>query len=265
MTRFLVHASAEAQDDRYYNKTLDEMDNLTLVRDRSGRGSRDEDNDDEQEEEQQGDKEEENEEADTRIKKRKSRHSNDHHDDAVPGRDEAEDEANDRPEPPKSDKQKELEDDWGLYRSRSPTGSESTKADEADETDTEDEEDARHDLHEAALEAEEYDYDKYDLNDAKNEKNSGEDGEEDDTQDIEEKADDDGDEAEDEDKRLLPLRTVEGQMMGDAEDEDEYDEDAIFAHLVFYIDTAENARKNGLATSEPDRDVTERYVSPFPL
>jgi len=32
----------------------------------------------------------------------------------------------------------------------------------------------------------------------------------------------------------------------------------IFTHLVFYIDTPENAQKNGLSTSKPSEEVRNR-------
>jgi hypothetical protein len=34
----------------------------------------------------------------------------------------------------------------------------------------------------------------------------------------------------------------------------------IFTHLVFYIDTIENAEKNGLTVSEPNEEVSARSV-----
>lgn len=38
----------------------------------------------------------------------------------------------------------------------------------------------------------------------------------------------------------------------------------IFYHLVFYIDTPENAEKTGLATSDPSQAVLDRRVNLFP-
>jgi DNA ligase-4 len=46
--------------------------------------------------------------------------------------------------------------------------------------------------------------------------------------------------------------------MGEDMDAGQYDEDQIFYHLVFYLDTAVNAAKNGLAPSAPQPDVGER-------
>jgi DNA ligase-4 len=46
--------------------------------------------------------------------------------------------------------------------------------------------------------------------------------------------------------------------MGETLAADEYDEDKIFYHLVFYIDTPENAAKNGLASSSPPPEVGGR-------
>jgi hypothetical protein len=34
----------------------------------------------------------------------------------------------------------------------------------------------------------------------------------------------------------------------------------IFTHLVFYIDTIDNAEKNGLTVSEPNEEVSARSV-----
>jgi hypothetical protein len=34
----------------------------------------------------------------------------------------------------------------------------------------------------------------------------------------------------------------------------------IFTHLVFYIDSAANAEKNGLQVSHPATEIVERYV-----
>lgn len=47
--------------------------------------------------------------------------------------------------------------------------------------------------------------------------------------------------------------------MGDP-DANEYDEDKIFTHLVFYIDTPANARENDLKSSRPSKAATLRYV-----
>ncbi|RXK40753.1 hypothetical protein M231_02005 [Tremella mesenterica] len=56
---------------------------------------------------------------------------------------------------------------------------------------------------------------------------------------------------------LLDIADEQGEGMGDAESND-YDEDKIFNHLVFYIDTIENAKKNGLTGSSPSSEVIER-------
>lgn len=37
-----------------------------------------------------------------------------------------------------------------------------------------------------------------------------------------------------------------------------YDEERIFTHLVFYIDTPDNAKENGLAASKPPEAAGER-------
>ena len=45
--------------------------------------------------------------------------------------------------------------------------------------------------------------------------------------------------------------------MGEA-DAHTYDDDDIFRHLVFYVDTCQNAASNGLEESKPVEAVTER-------
>jgi DNA ligase-4 len=271
-----LHASAEAQDDRYYNKTLEQIDNLSLVRDRGGRreaGSGDDMSADEdgEEEGEEGVEDEDDPQRKNNLggkagrstgnKKRKASRSNDGDDDDD---NDAERHArNDTHEPIKTDKQKQMEDDWGLCRSHSPTGSQSTKGDdgEGEETDTEDEDDGPsrpHPFFEAADDDGDEEYD-YDAEAASGSKGQDEEGGE--TQSVKEEEMD-----EEADKRLLPLRERDSEgtgpatTMGDAEDEDAYEEEAIFAHLVFYIDAAENAEKNGLAGSNPDEEVSERYV-----
>jgi len=61
--------------------------------------------------------------------------------------------------------------------------------------------------------------------------------------------------------------------MGEGEDANEYDEDKvrpgerpfiadlqIFYHLVFYIDSPQNAQTNGLADSDPPQATLDRFV-----
>ncbi|WVQ80875.1 hypothetical protein IAT38_002982 [Cryptococcus sp. DSM 104549] len=81
--------------------------------------------------------------------------------------------------------------------------------------------------------------------------------------DVENDADDqagDSDDDEPEDHhRLWSVRGVDHtpeEGMGDDPAAMKYDEEKIFTHLVFYIDTSENAHENGLQTSEQTGEVT---------
>jgi len=46
--------------------------------------------------------------------------------------------------------------------------------------------------------------------------------------------------------------------MGAEPGDNTYDEDKIFYHLVFYIDTPETAEQNGLTASEASPDTQQR-------
>jgi hypothetical protein len=169
-----------------------------LVRDRAGgrgdkgsdeEGKEEEDGEEEDGEEEDGEEEGEDKDGEdlgdahgvSKSKKRKARRAlsddpdddNDNDNDGNnnhAGTKDGYKDSDDRHEPAKTDKQKQMEDDWGLHRSRSPTDSQSTRPDDdkGEETDTEDEEDAR--VHVSALyaggavedegedEDEEYDY-----------------------------------------------------------------------------------------------------------
>lgn len=48
--------------------------------------------------------------------------------------------------------------------------------------------------------------------------------------------------------------------MGESPEAMHYDEDRIFYHLAFYIDTAKNAAINGLKNSSPSFDTQERLA-----
>lgn len=142
---FMIHAGDNTVDGRYYNKTLEEYDKISLVRDRSGTKGRDKDGevgaDEEGEEEEVEEEEEEGEDEE-------------YEEEFAP--EEEEEEADDEPGPssrsaskvdlvPQGKKTKEqidLENEWGLYRDQSPDGeSQATKGGEREEeSDTEDEE-----------------------------------------------------------------------------------------------------------------------------
>lgn len=127
------------QDGRYFNKTLEELDQTSLVRDRgagpsSGRQSTSLDG---QEEEEDGEEEEYRDEYEDERAELASPEAGS----SSPGH-------RVRPSPPpassaKSSTQAKLEDEWGLYRDKSPTASQTTKGEEGEESDTEDEAEER--------------------------------------------------------------------------------------------------------------------------
>lgn len=53
--------------------------------------------------------------------------------------------------------------------------------------------------------------------------------------------------------------------MGEGENVNAYDEDQIFSHLVFYLDTPDNAKLNGLAESSPPSAAGDRWVTITPV
>ncbi|KAL1413256.1 DNA ligase (ATP) [Vanrija albida] len=64
-------------------------------------------------------------------------------------------------------------------------------------------------------------------------------------------------------KALFPLLEqgkvpLDYQPMGETLDADAYDDDLIFSHLVFYMDTADNAAANGLKSSTPSSAAVNR-------
>jgi DNA ligase-4 len=135
--RFLVHAAEETTGGRYYHKSLEEYDKISLVRDRGGSKGRNEAADmDEGDFEQEEDDEEEQEYGEEFIDDADGASGRDraHHPKSIPNT-----EADSR----KSAEQVKLEEEWGLYRENSPLGTaaQSTKGDNRDdESDTEDEE-----------------------------------------------------------------------------------------------------------------------------
>ncbi|WWD22515.1 hypothetical protein CI109_107008 [Kwoniella shandongensis] len=204
----LVFASDEAQDDRYFNKTLEEIDGISLVRDRTGH-----EGDDEEEEEEEGDEYENGD-----------RNGNDRS---------GADEPDDGHELNKTQHQKEMEAEWGLHRSPGVAASASTSraGSVKEESDTDSESGRR-----AIVSKEE---------DEANDSHESE------------------PEANDEDLRLLPVRGVdvaEEDGMGEDPDAMEYDKDKTFYHLVFYLDTPENAEKNGLEESSPPAEAIDRLA-----
>ncbi|KGB77341.2 hypothetical protein CNBG_3179 [Cryptococcus deuterogattii R265] len=221
LKEFLVYASEEAQEGRYYNKTLEQYDKVSFVRDRTGETLFEEDGDADVEEEVMDDEdkdeidmEEAREAKDRRMAKEdlKERESN------------------------RSLEQKKLQEAWGL-RSRASTGGSDSEAEEIkslkEESDTDserirrlraiyqDEEDEENDSHESDV---------------------GVDGD---------------------DYRLVPLNGLndkEEGFMGESPEAMHYDEDRIFYHLAFYIDTPENAAVNGLESSSPSLNAQERLA-----
>ncbi|ODN88085.1 hypothetical protein L198_06844 [Cryptococcus wingfieldii CBS 7118] len=76
--------------------------------------------------------------------------------------------------------------------------------------------------------------------------------------------DSDGEENGQDEFRTMPVgpQDVQGvATMGDESDAMKYDEEKIFRHLAFYLDTSENAELNGLAPSSPTTSIKERYVA----
>ncbi|OCF31187.1 DNA ligase 4 [Kwoniella heveanensis BCC8398] len=195
----LVHASEEAEDDRYYHKTLEEIDQVSLVRDRTGN---------------QRDEEESVEEPEQ--------------DEVVEGDYDGEEEKIFDHECNKTEQQVKLEEEWGLRRSPKPMSSRSTsRAGSVEESDTD-------------SERRKVDYKEEDEADDSHESEPEEEGG---------------------NFRLLPVRgvdTSEHDGMGEDSNAMNYDEDSIFHHLVFYIDSPENATRNGLSPSVPSEATRQR-------
>ena len=54
--------------------------------------------------------------------------------------------------------------------------------------------------------------------------------------------------------------------MGETDDATTYDEERIFTHLRFYLDTPTNARKNDMrVTTKHEAAIEKRYVGPLEL
>ncbi|WWC85821.1 uncharacterized protein L201_000688 [Kwoniella dendrophila CBS 6074] len=203
LQELLVFASDEAKDGRYFDKTLSEVDHISLVRDRDGV----EDESDQEELDAKGELEE------------------------TEGRyEEEEDGITDDYEPNKTADQVKLEEEWGLHRSPSPISSKATsratsRAASVEESDTDDERNMQY---------------KEENEDNDSHKSSPD---------------------PEENFRLLPVRgvdTTEEDGMGEDPTAMNYNEDSIFYHLVFYIDTPENASTNGLTSSSPSETVKNR-------
>ncbi|GFZ52023.1 DNA ligase 4 [Saitozyma sp. JCM 24511] len=231
----LVHASDEAKEDRYYHKTLEEIDGLSLVRGRTGRLD-----DEEEEEEGEGEAEAEREEDQSPAG-------------ASPGAAEAgQRRKSGRVEPLEAEKttrQKEMDEEWGLYRDDNGNergASSHRRRGGGGGSDSEGELD----------QAEEEDYASASENDSHPS----------DQEDVSEDETGDADEAPDQAYRLLPVRDLKAGVddphaMGEDAEAIDYDTDKIFYHLVFYMDTPENAEKNGLASSGPPKAARERHRS----
>ncbi|KLT43549.1 ATP-dependent DNA ligase [Cutaneotrichosporon oleaginosum] len=173
LKELLVFASEDASNQRYFNMTLDEMDKVSLVRDRTGSAlipAYDRDNE-------------------SKLGSSPTM----------------------EPSPPQMSQTEERaaarDAEWGLQQPSSHSSTVIASADSDEET-----EDERQVLRENDEDEEVYD-------------------------------DDDGEEY---------------QPMGNGADD--YDEDLIFTHLVFYMDTAANAARNGLAKSSPPEEATQRLV-----
>lgn len=108
----MAKASETAQGGPHFEKTLEQFDQTTFVRDRGGRGQQEE-----QEEEEEDEEEYQEETAAT----------------AEP--DVKEEEEAVRDGPPKTDRQQALEAEWGLYRS--PQLSQNVEDEDEEETDDE--------------------------------------------------------------------------------------------------------------------------------
>ncbi|WRT63833.1 uncharacterized protein IL334_000758 [Kwoniella shivajii] len=197
----LVFASDEVQEDRYYDKTLSEIDQISS-RDggESGAASA-----------------EEEEEEDEGVEVES----------AVEGDYDDEDEIVDKREANKTSEQVKMEEEWGLHRSPLRNSSINTSGPASVEEDDTDDERV------VEIKEEEEDYDSHNSTP----------------------------EPPTENFRLLPVRgvdTTEDEGMGENADAMNYDEESIFFHLVFYIDTPKNAIKNELKTSLPSKEVFAR-------
>ncbi|OXC65372.1 DNA ligase 4 [Cryptococcus neoformans] len=221
LKEFLVFASEEAQDGRYYNKTLEQYDKVSFVRDRTGEALFEEDDDaDVEDEVMDGEDKDEIEVEEARVSK----------DRRMAREDLKEKESN------RTLEQKKLQEAWGL-RSGASTGDSDTEPEEEmslkEESDTdsersrglraiyEDERDEENDSHESDVGVNGDDY------------------------------------------RAVPLSGLndkEERLMGESPEAMHYDEDRIFYHLAFYIDTAKNAAINGLKSSSPSFDTQERLA-----
>ncbi|KAK4686832.1 DNA ligase 4, partial [Tremellales sp. Uapishka_1] len=217
----LIFAGEDAIDGRYFNKTLEEIDNLSLVRDRGGVRS-----------EQDSDAGSENE----------GEESESVEDSPAPVLESS--------PPEKPQRQLELEDEWGLGR-REAGQLEHNSAEEDEETD-----DERFDRED--YQPEENNSDGDDLERTHGAKVRGtleeEGGKTDDAEMVE---------RDEERKRLLPLAEdgdSNPNRMGGSTSANEYDDDQIFCHLVFYIDTPENAELNGLTISKSTADALNRLM-----
>lgn len=221
LKEFLVFASEEAQDGRYYNKTLEQYDKVSFVRDRTGGALVDEDGDADVEDEiMDGEDKDEIDVEESRESKNRR----------MAREDLKEKESN------RTLQQKKLQEAWGLRSRASPGDSDSEPEEEMslkEESDTdsersrglraiyEDEEDGENDSHESDVGVNGDDY------------------------------------------RAVPLSGLndkEEGLMGESPEAMHYDEDRIFYHLAFYIDTAKNAAVNGLESSSPSFDTEERLV-----
>ena len=107
--RLLVHASEKDQDGRYYRKSLGEVDEVSLVRDRTGRGAA-------------GD-------LASELAVNVDAESPD-------GMDDVQSEEEERPMKPS--RQLDLENEWGLHRSR-PASQEESERDGKEESETDSE------------------------------------------------------------------------------------------------------------------------------
>ncbi|KAL7418712.1 DNA ligase (ATP) [Cryptotrichosporon argae] len=215
-----VNASEEMKDGRYYHKKLAQLDDRSLVRDRTG--SRLHADLDEDEEVDGQDEQVEQDVQSAQLEGLK--------------------EENESPEPlidmsptpaasANSLRQIDMEKEWGLWST-----ARGAKVEE-DEDDTDSDRGRRNPAREEEEEAEEEAY-------------------EDDEQAV-----DSHDSTPEQDSRLLPVHGVdkppEGHVpLGDGADA--YDEEKIFTHLVFYIDKAGLAEKNGLEPSKPPKAAEER-------
>ncbi|RSH81465.1 DNA ligase (ATP) [Saitozyma podzolica] len=228
----LVYASDEAKEDRYFHKTLEEIDSLSLVRDRTVRLD--------------GEEEEEEGEAGAEAEWDEDQSPPPVSPEVAEGGQRRKSGRVEPLEAEKTTRQKEMDQEWGLYRDvdgKERGASSHRRRGAGGGSDSEGEmEKAEEEGYASASENDSHASDQEDVSDDE----TG-----------------DADEGPDQAYRLLPVRDPKAGVddphaMGEDAEALDYDTDKIFYHLVFYMDTPENAEKNGLASSDPPKAACER-------